>query len=186
MSLRPFFITALLGGLASLGTLLPAAAAAQCPGFLDHEFKRLHSSQTVNLCELQAGRPMLVVNTASHCGFTGQFRGLEELHRSYGERGLVVVGFPSNDFNQEAGDEAKTAEVCYMNYGVTFSMLAPSSVKGQGANPVFQALAARSQAPSWNFNKYLVSADGQTVKHFGSRVSPDAPALREAIEQLLN
>lgn len=181
MSLRLSATLALFGSLATA-----ASATAACPEFLDHEFNRLHSAQTVNLCELQAGRPMLVVNTASHCGFTGQFRGLEALHRSYAERGLVVVGFPSNDFNQEARDEAKTAEVCFLNYGVTFNMLAPSSVKGPGANPVFEALAARSQAPSWNFNKYLVSPDGETVLHFGSRVAPDAPALRQAIEQMLD
>jgi glutathione peroxidase len=177
----------LSAALTLLGSLvLSAPAAAECPAYLDHEFKRLHSSQQVNLCKLQAGRPMLVVNTASHCGFTGQFRGLEALHREYAQRGLAVVGFPSNDFNQEARDEARTAEICFVNYGVTFAMLAPSPVRGPGANPVFQALAARTQAPSWNFNKYLLSADGETVQHFGSQVAPDAPELRAAIEDLLD
>lgn len=176
-------ISAALLLLVSIG--LAAPVAADCPDFLDHEFKRLHSAQSVSLCELQAGRPMLVVNTASHCGFTGQFRGLEALHQEYGERGLAVVGFPSNDFNQEARDEAKTAEICFLNYGVTFTMVAPSPVKGPGANPVFAALAARTRAPSWNFNKYLVSADGEKVQHFGSRVAPDSAELRTAIEGLL-
>lgn len=176
----------LLIAMASLGALTPGAAGAGCPAFLDHEFRRLHSSETVNLCELQAGRAMLVVNTASHCGFTGQFAGLEAIHRAYAERGLAMVGFPSNDFRQEAAEEAETAEVCFLNYGVTFTMLAPSPVKGPDANPVFRALAVRSQEPGWNFNKYLLSADGETVLHFPSNVAPDSPALRQAIEQLLD
>lgn len=164
---------------------VPAATAAECPEFLDGEFKRLHSSRTVNLCAEHAGKPLLVVNTASHCGYTRQFAGLEALHRQYGPRGLAVIGFPSDDFNQEARDEQKTAEVCYVNYGVTFTMLAPSSVKGPRANPVFRALAASTQEPGWNFAKYLVSADGRRVQHFRSSVEPDSPELTRAIEQLL-
>ncbi len=162
-----------------------AAHAAQCPAFLDHDFKKLRSSESVNLCAETAGKPVLIVNTASHCGFTSQFGGLEALNQKYKERGLVVLGFPSNDFRQEARDEAETAEVCFINYGVTFTMLAPSSVKGAQANPVFRELGRRSSEPSWNFNKYLVSADGKTVQYFKSSVSPDSPALSEAIEKLL-
>jgi len=163
----------------------PVTRAAQCPAFLDHEFKRLHSSKQVDLCEVAAGKPVLIVNTASHCGFTPQFEGLEAVHRKYGSRGLVVIGFPSDDFRQEADDEAETAEVCYVNYGVTFTMVAPSAVKGPDANPVFQELNRRSAEPGWNFNKYLVSADGTVVRHFKSSVKPESPDLVGAIEELL-
>ncbi|HSN72999.1 MAG TPA: glutathione peroxidase [Steroidobacteraceae bacterium] len=172
----------------AVSLLTPAgpAAATECPAYLDHRFQKLHSSQTVDLCAETAGKPVLIVNTASHCGFTPQFKGLEALHQKYGSRGLVVVGFPSNDFRQEAGDEAETAEICYVNYGVTFTMLAPSAVKGAAANPVFQELNRRSSEPSWNFNTYLVSADGEVAQHFGSRVAPESEELTAAIEAALN
>jgi len=170
---------------ASLLAAAPASHAADCPAFLNHDFKKLRSSQNINLCTEYAGRPLLIVNTASHCGFTPQFKGLEGLHKKYQARGLVVVGFPSDDFKQEAKDEAETAEICYVNYGVTFTMLSPSVVTGRAANPVFQELGRRSSAPSWNFNKYLVSADGEVVRHFDSRVAPESADLQQAIEQLL-
>jgi glutathione peroxidase len=160
-------------------------ASAPCPAFLDREFRRLHSSQTVNLCTLAAGRPLLVVNTASHCGFTSQFRGLQALHEKYRGRGLVVVGFPSDSFDQEAADAAETAEVCYVNYGVTFTMVETTPVKGPGANPVFRELARQSREPAWNFNKYLVTADGRVAQRFDSRVAPDSAELAGAIERLL-
>ena len=172
--------------LAAMLTAAPAARAADCPAFLDHDFKKLHSSQSINLCKEFAGRPLLIVNTASHCGFTPQFKGLEALHKKYQSRGLAVIGFPSDDFKQEAKDEAETADVCFVNYGVTFTMLSPSSVTGGAANPVFRELGRRSSAPSWNFNKYLVSADGKLVRHFDSRVKPESAELQQAIEQLLN
>ncbi len=149
-----------------------AAQAADCPAYLDHEFTRLHSTQTVNLCDEFAGKPLLIVNTASHCGFTPQFKGLEALH-------------PSDDFDQEAADQAKTAEICYVNFGVKFTMLAPSAVTGADANPVFRELARQTQAPGWNFNKYLVAPDGTVVRHFGSTVAPEAKELQKAIETLL-
>ena len=163
----------------------PAAAAA-CPAFLDREFRRLHAAGTVNLCAVAAGRPLLIVNTASHCGYTSQFKGLEALHQKYRERGLVVVGFPSDSFNQESADAAETAEVCYVNYGVKFTMVATSPVKGKDANPVFRELARQSREPGWNFNKYLVTADGRVAQHFDSRVAPDSPELAAAIERVLN
>lgn len=159
--------------------------AAACPAFLDREFRRLHSSAKVNLCDVAAGRPLLIVNTASHCGYTSQFKGLEALHQKYRERGLVVVGFPSDSFNQEAADAAETAEVCYVNYGVKFTMVATSPVKGPEANPVFRELARQSREPGWNFNKYLVTADGKVAQHFDSRVAPDSPQLAAAIERVL-
>jgi glutathione peroxidase len=166
--------------------LAPAAVTAACPDYLDHTMRRLHSQEDVNLCEVTAGRPVLIVNTASHCGYTPQFKGLEALHQSYKDRGLVVLGFASDSFKQEADSEAEAADVCYVNYGVSFTMLAPTPVKGEEANPVFQSLNAQAGAPAWNFNKYLVDADGNTVEHFDSGIRPDNVRLTAAIEKVLN
>ena len=120
-----------------------ATAPAACPGFLDQEFTRLRSAERLNLCKAFAGKPLLIVNTASHCGFTGQFEGLEALYQKYRARGLVVVGFPSDDFHQEAASEAEAAEVCFVNYGVKFPMLAPSVVTGAES----QSGVPRARAP---------------------------------------
>lgn len=168
-----------------LAGLFTSHAFASCPEFLDHEFRKLHSSESVNLCQSYGGRPMLVINTASHCGFTDQFEGLEALHQQYKDKGLVVVGFASNDFKQEADSEAEAAEVCYVNYGVSFTMIAPSHVKGEQANPVFAELARQTKAPSWNFNKYLVDGSGTVVEKYGSMTGPDSKKLNKAIEALL-
>src|SRR5690606_26705968 len=138
------------------------------------EYRKLHSKDTVNICELMENKTVLVVNTASHCGFTSQFKGLEALHKKYKDQGLVVVGFASDDFKQEDGDEEKAAEICYLNYGVTFTMLAPTHVTGDQANPPFKALAQQSEQPKWNFNKYLLGKDGKVVEHFGSKVKPES------------
>lgn len=155
---------------------------SNCPNYLNHSYRLLHSTTELNLCDAFDGNVLLVVNTASHCGFSTQFRGLEALYQRYRNRGLSVVGFASNDFNQESADEKLSADICFINYGVTFAMLAPTSVKGNGANPTFLALAEKSQEPVWNFNKYLVSADGQRVTHFGSFVKPDDELLLNAID----
>jgi len=168
-----------------LAMAAPAVRAADCPAWLDHDFTRLHSTEQLNLCRAFAGKPLLIVNTASHCGFTPQFKGLQALYEKYRERGLVVVGFPSDDFNQEAKDESETAEVCYINYGVKFTMLAPGPVRGAAANPVFRELARQTEAPSWNFNKYLVSPAGKVLAHYDSRVTPESGKLNQAIEALL-
>ena len=168
-----------------LAMLASAASWSSCPEYLDTTMRKLHSSEELNFCESFADRPMLIVNTASHCGFTPQFNGLEALHKKYGDKGLVVVGFASNDFRQEAKDEAEAAHVCYKNYGVSFTMLAPSHVKGEQANAVFKALAEQSKAPGWNFNKYLVDREGRVVQHYGSGTTPESKELQAAIEQLL-
>lgn len=167
------------------GLLTAGTAQAACPDFLNQDMRKLHSKDVVNLCAVSAGNPVLIINTASHCGYTSQFKGLEALYQQYQEQGLQVIGFASNDFKQEARDEEKAAEICYVNYGVTFTMLAPSHVRGEQANPVFQELARQSQAPSWNFNKYLVDSNGEVVQHFGSNTKPDSKTLTAAIESLL-
>lgn len=174
-----------LGALALLSVAHPASAADQCAAYLNQDLRKLRSSETINICKAYAGKPLLLVNTASHCGFTPQFKGLQALHEKYKDKGLVVIGFPSNDFNQEAKDEAETAEVCYINYGVKFTMLNESSVKGDKANPIFKELARQTAAPGWNFNKYLIKPDGTVVKHFDSKVAPDAAEMTQAIDTLL-
>ena len=163
-----------------------ASAAKACPAFLDHDFRKLRSNGTVNLCRDFAGKPLLLVNTASHCGYTPQFKGLQALHERYKNAGLVVVGFPSDDFRQEAKDESETAEVCYANYGVTFTMLSPTVVTGRNANPVFAELERQQRAPGWNFNKYLVAADGKVTAYFDSSITPESPQLNRAIVTILN
>jgi glutathione peroxidase len=171
--------------LTTLALLLSPLAQAACPDYLDTTMRKLHSKEEVNFCEAYAGHPMLIVNTASHCGYTKQFKGLESVHQRYGEQGLVVVGFASDSFKQEANDEAKAADICYKNYGVSFTMIAPTPVRGDDANPVFQQLGSATEPPSWNFNKYLVNSDGEVVAHFGSRTTPDSEELANAIEELL-
>jgi glutathione peroxidase len=174
-------------GKATVATVLLGAGAvfASCPAYLDHDLRKLHSNDMVNLCQVSSGKPVLIVNTASHCGYTPQFKQLEALYKQYNQQGLQVVGFASDDFRQEANDEEKAAEVCYVNYGVTFTMIAPTHVRGDKAHPIFRELAKQTQAPSWNFNKYLVDRTGNVVMHFGSSTAPDSPELQQAIDNLL-
>lgn len=173
--------------LAVTGFLISIQANADkndCPSYLNTEMRRLHSQETVNLCQYyQAGKPMVIVNTASHCGFTKQFGGLEKLHQKYKETGLVVLGFPSDSFNQEEKSEEGTARVCYKNYGVSFPMFEHVDVKGKDAHPLFTYLAQKTEAPSWNFNKYLINND--KVLHFGSKVAPEGSELEQAISSAL-
>lgn len=157
----------------------------QCPQWLDVTVDKLHSSKTVELCDVVAEKPVLLVNTASHCGYTKQFGGLEKLHQEYKDKGLVVVGFPSDSFKQENDDEAVTASVCYENYGVSFLMSKAVPVRGDDAHPIFKHLAAEQGKPSWNFNKYLVDRNGHVVQKFGSRTKPSDKKLVSAIEQVL-
>lgn len=161
-----------------------SASAAACPAYLNHDFRKLHSSEKLNVCQAAAGKPMLIVNTASNCGFTPQYKGLEAVHQKYKGK-LTVVGFASNDFNQETSDEAKSAEICFLNNGVTFPVMAATKVKGADANPVFAELNKQSSEPKWNFNKYLVTPDGKVAKYFPSNVAPDSPEFTAAVEALL-
>jgi glutathione peroxidase len=162
-----------------------AAATAACPPLLNHAVPRLQDDKPQNLCQY-AGKVLLVVNTASYCGFTKQFEGLEELNARYAPRGLVVLGFPSGDFKQEDADAKKTAELCFNTYGVKFPMFATGPVRGADAQPLFRQLAlATGQQPSWNFNKYLVGRDGKPIAHFGSMTGPTSGSITGAIERAL-
>lgn len=171
----------------SIGSPVKALAeqSAQCPSYLNKTFNKLHSSQTVDLCELTQGKPVLLVNTASNCGYTPHFKKLEALHKKYSKQGLVVIGFPSDDFFQEEDDEADTAKVCYINYGVTFTMLSTTAVRGSDVNSVFKYLGDKSTSPKWNFYKYLVSADGKNVQAFSPKVAPDDAEFVANIDKLL-
>ena len=161
------------------------AEPTTCLPFMQHSEKKLHAKDMLDLCELTAGKPILIVNTASHCGFTPQFTALEAVHKAYKDQGLVVIGFPSDDFFQEEDNEKDTADICFVNYGVTFTMLSPVHVFGSDAHPIFSKLADKTTAPKWNFYKYLVSADGKTIKHFNSRVTPDSDVFINAVHAIL-
>ncbi|MFM2399329.1 MAG: hypothetical protein RL341_1486 [Pseudomonadota bacterium] len=162
------------------------AHAANCPGWMNVSLPRLQDDQPQAMCQY-AGRVLLVVNTASKCGFTPQYEGLEKLHARLKDRGLTVLGFPSGDFGgQELGSNKQIAEFCENTFGVKFPMFAKSKVKGPGANPVFTHLAgATGQAPAWNFHKYLVSRDGSRVLSFDSTIAPDDARLTSALERML-
>jgi glutathione peroxidase len=129
------------------------------------------------------GKVLLVVNTASECGSTPQYAGLEGLWRHYRDRGLVVLGFPSNDFGgQEPGDEAAIKTFCETKFHVSFPLFAKIKVTGAGQSPVYRFLAADYGEPKWNFHKYLVNRDGKVIKAFPSSVPPEDHALRAAVE----
>jgi glutathione peroxidase len=183
MDQEEYTMKMLIAGL--LLAMTPLHAQSNCPDWLQQDLQKLHSKDTVNLCKLAAGKVVLIVNTASDCGYTPQFKGLEALYKKYKEEGLLVIGFPSDSFNQERDDAKETAEVCYINYGVTFPMLATSAVKGKDANPVFRHLNAALEEPKWNFNKYLIDRDGKPLQYFSSDTKPDDKELIEAIERLL-
>ena len=138
------------------------------------------------------GQVVLIVNTASKCGFTRQYDGLQKLYTQYKDQGLVILGFPANNFmNQEPGENSEIAEFCRLNYGVSFPMFAKISVRGKNIHPLFDWLTSKKANPefagkiSWNFNKFLISREGKVIGRFGSRTEPEDPELAEAIEQAL-
>jgi glutathione peroxidase len=163
-----------------------ADVPADCPALLRQEFRRLQTGESQSLCQFR-GKVLLVVNTASYCGYTGQYEGLEALYRKYKGRGHVVVGFPSNDFGgQEPGTNAEIAQFCRLTYGVQFPMFEKSSVTKLASNPLFAALAASTGvAPQWNFYKYVVDRHGNAIAGFDSRTTPDDRTLVALIERLL-
>jgi glutathione peroxidase len=163
------------------------AQASECPVLLRHSFPDLRTGEPQDLCQYR-GRVILVVNTASYCGFTDQYGGLEALYRKYRDRGLVVLGFPSNDFaGQEPGSNSQIANFCRLTYGVQFPMFAKSRVVGSSRNALFGELARRTgETPRWNFHKYLIDRDGTRVLSFGSAVSPEDGRLKQSLFQLLD
>ena len=187
---------ALLATFAALSVTQPARAQAApvaaltkspaaCPALLKHSFKRLQDEAPQDLCQY-AGKVVLVVNTASYCGYTKQYEGLEKIYSKYAGRGFVVLGFPSNDFNQESSNAKEIADLCFNTYGVKFPMFAKSSVKGAQANPLHASLAKiTGQEPKWNFNKYLIGRDGKVIEYFPSKVAPEDAQLTSKIEAAL-
>ena len=174
-----------VGGVVALWAPSSQAAEATCPALLQHTVPRLQDEKPQSLCQYQ-GRVLLVVNTASRCGFTDQYEGLEALHQRYQGRGLVVLGFPSNDFAQEKGSNKEIADFCENTFGVKFPMFAKSSVKGADASPLYRQLAQLSgKTPQWNFHKYLLGRDGKLVDNYSSMTAPDSKGLISAIEQQL-
>ena len=172
---------------AAIGWTSPAAAnpPPACPALLSYTLPRLQDEKPQDLCQY-AGKVVLAVNTASACGYTPQYEGLQKLHERYASRGLVVMGFPSADFRQEPKDNQGIADFCFDIYGVRFPMFAKSGVVGQTANPFFAALTRETgQAPKWNFHKYLIDRQGRAVASFPSAVDPLDPRLTSRVEQLL-
>jgi glutathione peroxidase len=160
-------------------------APAACPALLKQSFKRLQDEAPQDLCQY-AGKVVLVVNTASYCGYTKQYEGLEALYAKYSPRGLVVLGFPSNDFKQESASTKEIADLCYNTYGVKFPMFAPTVVTGANANPLHAALIRQTgKAPKWNFTKYLIGRDGKVIDYFPSKVTPQDPDLVAKVEGAL-
>ena len=179
---------------AMLGLGLEAAQAASpstggnstaCPALLNHTFERLQDEKPQSLCQY-AGKVVLVVNTASFCGFTSQYKGLEALNTKYKDQGLVVLGFPSNDFAQEKGSNKEIAEFCESTFGVKFPMFTKTQVTGDGAAPLFKQLTAQTgQKPRWNFHKYLIGRDGQVIDQYNSMIGPESKTLVSAIDKAL-
>lgn len=179
-------VAALAASVAGLLALPSLAIAESCPPLLDHSFPRLQDEKPQSLCDYR-GKVLLVVNTASYCGFTKQYDGLEKLYARLKDRGLVVVGFPTNDFGeQEPGSNKEIADFCRSTYGVQFPMFAKTTVKGPNANPFFAELVKLSDTtPKWNFYKYLVDRSGREVVAFSSFTDPDDRKLLARIETFL-
>ncbi|AWH27351.1 glutathione peroxidase [Stenotrophomonas sp. YAU14D1_LEIMI4_1] len=188
----PVFFTApsRLRGLSLLAVLalgLAGSASAVAADLLDVNYRPLAGKQQVNLLKRYQGQVLLVVNTASKCGYTPQYEGLEALQKQYASRGFAVLGFPSNDFKgQEPGDEKQIQDFCTLTYGVKFPMFEKVHVVGEQATPLYQRLtAATGVAPGWNFHKYLIGRDGKVIAQFASKVTPDDPQLGAAISKAL-
>ena len=172
--------------LVGLSAYSPARAASACSSLLNHTFPRLQDEAPQNLCQYQ-GKVILAVNTASFCGFTSQYEGLEKIFAKYKDKGFVVLGFPSNDFGQqEPGSNKEIADFCKNTYDVKFPMFAKSSVSGSNPNPFFKMLIAKTgTTPKWNFYKYLIDRNGNVVDSFGSITKPTSSSITDQIQKLL-
>jgi glutathione peroxidase len=181
--LRTLIVCAALLGAGHASAGQPTDGEA-CPATLDFSMRGLASEDTVRLCEAYRGQVLLIVNTASRCGFTPQYDGLEALHERYRDRGFAVLGFPSNDFGgQEPGTEEEISEFCRLTYGVRFPMFEKTSAARDTADPLYRTLAeAAGEYPQWNFHKYLLDRDGKVVGSFRSRVDPLSDTIVNAIE----
>jgi glutathione peroxidase len=183
-------LAAAIGPVAKPPTLRSDRAAVDtptdCPPLLRQQFNRLQTGEPQSLCQFR-GKVLLVVNTASYCAYTGQYEGLEAMYRKYRTRGLVVVGFPSNDFGgQEPGTNQEIAKFCRLTYGVEFPMFEKSSITSVASNPLFSELASSTGVtPQWNFYKYLVDRHGKAVAAFDSTTTPQDPKLVRMVEALL-
>lgn len=166
-------------------TLANATPQSACPALLNHTFPRLQDEKPQSLCQY-SGKVILVVNTASYCGFTPQYKGLESIYSKYKDRGLVVLGFPSNDFAQEKSNNQDIADFCENTFGVKFPMFTKTSVTGDSAVPFFKQLAMEpGQKPKWNFYKYLIGRDGKLVDSYNSMTTPESKSLVQAVEKSL-
>jgi glutathione peroxidase len=164
-----------------------AKDGANCPETLNFTMRTLAGDEQVNLCDKYSGKVVLVVNTASKCGYTYQYDGLEALYRQYKDRGLVVLGFPSNDFGaQEPGNEKQIATFCRLTYGVEFPMFEKTRAAERNADPLYKTLGdLAGEYPRWNFHKYLLDRNGKLVASYSSHVEPKSPQVVHAIEKLL-
>jgi glutathione peroxidase len=185
MSRRPVFLFVLAMFASWLVAAPSHSADAPCPPILDHKFANL-MDEPISLCQFR-GKVVLMVNTASECGYTPQYDGLEKLYRRYRDKGFVVLGFPANDFGgQEPGSNQQIAQFCQVNYGITFPVFAKTAVVGANANPLYRQLASQTgQPPKWNFHKYLIDRSGRQITAFESAVEPDDRRLTAQIEKLL-
>jgi glutathione peroxidase len=187
--LRKFMICiTILGGLAAAQTSFAAENGdTLCPVTLDFTKRTLASDRIVNLCKEYLGKVVLVVNTASKCGYTPQYDGLEALYRKYKDRGLVVLGFPSNDFGgQEPGSEKQIQSFCRLTYGVEFPMFEKTRAAKANADPIYRTLGDMAgEYPQWNFHKYVLDRQGRLIASYNSRIEPQSKALIETIERLL-
>ncbi len=160
-------------------------ANASCNDLYNHQFTTLNG-ESFDLCKYQ-DKPILVVNTASKCGFTPQFEGLEGLYEQYKDQGLLVIGFPSNDFKQELSEDAKIGDFCKMTYGVKFPMMSKSAVRGSDVNPFYKQLIEKTgKAPKWNFYKYVIAPNGEKITVFSSITKPNSKDLLKEITPHLN